>query len=175
MQPALSSLPGHLVPAKRHVLGRRRAGAVDADVAALERLRDAQLSDSLDKLRVHLHIKSRLLAGKKRNARHQGANTRARRRIDVNEDKIVHLAEKYRAARQAKLVLTGPGEWERTWQVLKREDVRTLQAEDDPINVTAEEGLRMLSEGRRTTSWIWMSSDGEEVDGTIQAGMQAGE
>ena len=94
------------------------------DIASLEeRLRDGCLHDSLDKLRVHLHIRSRLAVDKTRNVRHQGANTRARNKINVNEGKITALAEKYRAARTAKLALAGHGDWEKTWRVLERADV----------------------------------------------------
>lgn len=140
-----------------------------------ERLRDAQLYDSLDRLRVHLHIRSRLAVDKTRNVRHQGANTRARRKIDVNESKIIALAEKYRVARQAKHSLVGPGDWESKWRPLDRSDVRTLMIRDDFVNLTAEEGIRQISEGRRTTSWIWMSADSQGSDTSVQAGMQDGE
>ena len=152
-----------------------RKVCVDGLTQIEERLRDAQLFDSLDRIRVHLHIRSRLVTSKKRNVRHQGANTRARRRIDVNDGKIGALADKYRAARVAKLALAGPGPWEKEWRTLARADVRTMQAEDDPINMTVEEGLQFIREGRRTTSWIWMASDKDEIDDALQSGMQDGE
>ncbi|KAF7795842.1 hypothetical protein EIP86_007009 [Pleurotus ostreatoroseus] len=142
-------------------------------ISALEeRLRDAQLYDSLDRLRVHLHIRSRLAVNKARNVRHQGANTRARRKIDVNESKIGALADKYRAARRAKLSIAGPGDWEKQWRVLDRSDVRTLAVQDNFANMTAEETVRQISEGRRTTSWIWMTADSQSLDTTIEVGMQ---
>ncbi|KAJ3536762.1 hypothetical protein NM688_g6792 [Phlebia brevispora] len=137
-----------------------------------ERLRDAQLHDSLDKLRVHLHIKSRMAKDKAHNVRHQGANTRARRKIEVNESKIVTLAEKYRAARLAKFALAGKGAWEDTYRVLNRADIRTITNQEIPTNMSAEEGLRYISEGRTVTSWIWMSADNKTVDNRLQAGMQ---
>lgn len=123
-----------------------------------ERLRDAQLYDALDKLRLRLHIKTRLVTFKNRNVRHQGPNTRARRHIDVNETKIVQVAEKYRAARRAKLALAGHGPWEHEWRELAKADVRTMLADDDPINISAS-ASNSASEGRRTTSWIWMAAD----------------
>ncbi|KAF7793609.1 hypothetical protein EIP86_004723 [Pleurotus ostreatoroseus] len=142
-------------------------------ISALEeRLRDAQLFDSLDRLRVHLHIRSRLAVNKARNVRHQGANTRARRKIDVNESRIGALADKYRAARRAKLSLAGPGDWEKQWRILDRSDVRTLAIQDNFANLTAEETVRQISEGRRTTSWIWMTADSQSLDTTIEVGMQ---
>ena len=53
-----------------------------------ERLREAQLDESLDRLRLHLHVKARLVTFKNRQVRHQGPNTRARRLIDANQEKI---------------------------------------------------------------------------------------
>ena len=70
-------------------------------------LREGQMRDSLDKLRIQLHIKSRLVNFKVRNVRHQGANTRANKKLQDNEAKIVSFAEKYRAAWSAKLALAG--------------------------------------------------------------------
>ncbi|KAJ3551391.1 hypothetical protein NM688_g4727 [Phlebia brevispora] len=137
-----------------------------------ERLREAQLYDSLDKLRVQLHIKGRLFGDKARNVRHQGACTRSRRKIEVNQSKIGHLADKYRAARVAKLALAGEGEWEKTWQVLNRSDVRMMSTTDIPPHLSADEVLRLISEGRRTTSWIWMSADNKTVDSELESGMQ---
>ena len=96
---------------------------------------------------------------KKHNVRHQKANTRARRQLDVNDEKITTVAEKYRAARAAKLRLIGKGLWEKVWRELADTDVRTMLAEEDPVNLAQirRDRLGVLSEGRRTTSWIWMS------------------
>lgn len=91
------------------------------------RLRDGQLHDSLDKVRVHLHIKSWLLTFKARNVRHQGPNTRAMAQLDANEGKIIMCAEKYHAARAAKLLLSGPGLWEREWKELRTTDIRCMR------------------------------------------------
>lgn len=153
-----------------------------------ERLRDAQLSDSLDKLRVQLHVKTRLVNFKNRHVRHQRPNTRARRKIGVNEGKIVTIAEKYRAAHQAKLRLAGPGDWENTWRVLRRTDVRTLTEDELPESLSdlapfgelepptaSSEDDPKRSEGRRQTSWIWMAADTENANGNLQKGMQDGE
>lgn len=111
--------------------------------------------------------------------RGQRPNTRARRHLDVNESKIIAIADKYRAARVAKMALAGPGRWEKTWCELAKSDVRTMLAEDDPRNKKAMDDAAaragggappMLSEGRRQTSWIWMAAGG---DGTA-TGMQDG-
>lgn len=160
------------------------------DLANIEgRLRDGQLHDSLDKVRVHLHIKSRLLTFKARNIRHQGPNTRAMSQIDANEGKIIMHAEKYRAARTAKLALSGPGSWEREWRMLLTTDVRCMREVEPDITARGLETLeqevarvrgetrgrlteapRTLSgESRRKVSWIWNAADlvhgGEEVEG----------
>lgn len=123
------------------------------------RLRDGQLTDSLDKLRVHLHIRSRLITFKNRHMRHQQQNTRANAKIHQNEAKIDALVLKYRAARVAKLALVGPGDWERRWKVLCEEDIASLQGDDQVVG-------KGTSEGKRTLSWIWMGADeGECVNG----------
>ena len=44
-----------------------------------EQLRDGQMHDALKQLRVHLHMKIRLVMFKDRNVRNQVANTRARK------------------------------------------------------------------------------------------------
>ena len=84
-----------------------------AGLAEIElRLREGQLQESLEKIRLQLHVKTRLIGDKQRNARGQRPNTRAITKINTNEAKIIAFAEKYRAARRARLVLEGNGEWE---------------------------------------------------------------
>lgn len=117
-----------------------------------ERLREGQLRSALDKVRVHLHMKARLIIFKNRNARGQGANTRANDKILANEAKIILAAEKYRAARAARMALNPQGNWKEQWPPLATADVRCMH-EDDPT-----EG-REPTEGRRTLSWIWRSAD----------------
>ena len=129
---------------------------LDACVAGLaeieSRLRDGQLTDSLDKLRVHLHIRSRLVQFKDRNICHQAPNTRTRTKIAQNEAKINANKEKYRAVRQAKLSLISPGLWEYCWKVLADKDVVTMRGDDEVVGVGT-------SEGKRELSWIWKSAD----------------
>lgn len=109
-------------------------------------LREGQLCDSLNKLRIHLHIRLRLVRFKDCYVRHQRPSTRARAKIDQNEAKIRALKEKYRAARAAKLAL-GPGLWEQCWQPFQNEDVVTLRHNDEVVGVGT-------SKGKRTISWI---------------------
>ncbi|KAF7792933.1 hypothetical protein EIP86_004036 [Pleurotus ostreatoroseus] len=128
-----------------------------------ERLREGQMCSSLDKLRIHLHIKSRLVSFKDRHIRHQRANTRARNKILANELKIISFAEKYRAARQARISLNPVGEWSQRWRELRREDVRCMQ-DDDP-------SVKNGSESRRQVSWIWKSADSNDEHGKDSSGM----
>lgn len=136
-----------------------------------QRLRDAQLSNSLERLRIQLHVKAWLVTYKNWNVQHQKPNMRTRHQIDVNEAKIIALAEKYRAAHAAKLLLSGHGDWEKMWHELAITDVCTLLAEDDPVNSvsTGSSQHPVHSEGRRTTSWIWMGVSRQE------SGVEAGD
>ena len=155
-------LPHNLTPTER-------AGCAAGLAAIEERVRDAQLHETLDRLRLHLHIKARLVTFKNRNVRAQRPNTRARGQINTNEQRIVWYANKYRAARKAKLALAGDGAWCTQWRELACTDVRTLLAEDDPVNAAAigratTNEVPMLSEGRRQTSWIWRVAANEARD-----------
>ena len=106
--------------------------------------------------------------------------TRARAKIDLNEVKIQAAARKYRQARAAKLRLIGPGDWEKTWRVLSNNDIRTLQGNthDPAVMPGPSETLSTLltpeSEGRRRTSWIWLSADAVNGAGGGDVGMQDG-
>ncbi|KAF8157582.1 hypothetical protein K438DRAFT_1777218, partial [Mycena galopus ATCC 62051] len=68
-------------------------------------LRDAQCSTALERLRLQLHVKSRLFLYKELQARNQGANTRARTIVARNESKIWLHLEKYQMAREARRLL----------------------------------------------------------------------
>ncbi|GJE98466.1 CxC2 domain-containing protein [Phanerochaete sordida] len=131
-----------------------REGLV-AGVCAMEsRLREGQMRNALDKLLIHLHIRSRLVSFKARQVRHQRENMKAHAQLDANEVKIKHFKLKYQAARAAKLALDGPGAWETEWPVLKDADVRGLR--DSEPQVEAETSNRQrITEGKRTLSWIW--------------------
>ncbi|KAI0070972.1 hypothetical protein K474DRAFT_1561156, partial [Panus rudis PR-1116 ss-1] len=128
-------------------------------LAELEsRLREGQMRDALDELRIKLHLKSALIGDRVRNVRHQVMATRSQQRFAANESKIITQAEKYRAAHRAKLLVAGHGEWESDWPELKKEDVRTLQEDAFDLD-DVEDGSAPTSEGRREISWIWISAD----------------
>lgn len=143
-----------------------------------ERLRDCQMRHCLEKIRIQLQVKDRLITFKNRHVRHQGPNTRARRKIELNEAKIAALADKYRAAWDAKLALCGGGSWQNEWKVLARADVRTLTSPGDTNDVEgdgASSTTCLVSEGRRKISWIWMAADKGDQEESVQVEMQDGE
>lgn len=123
------------------------------------RLRFGQLRSSLDKLRLHLHIKQRMLVFKAQNIRHQASVTRALGLLDSNEGKLIGFAEKYCAAHAAYKELVGDGPWQAEWRELRREDIRLLRDSKEP---TEDE---VGTEGHREVSWIWQTGDKQQ--GTI--------
>ncbi|KAF8156253.1 hypothetical protein BJ912DRAFT_1070632 [Pholiota molesta] len=159
-----------------------------------ERIRDAQLPDSLENVKRILKIKSRMIAFKNKNIRGQRDGTRSRAVIDRVHDRARYSAEKYREARTAKYALTGPGEWETKYRVLEDGDVRGYQdpnrlrqrvgrrgvLEDDqlegPTGVLLEDSEEFTlfdetrrrrdgtGETRRTLSWIWLTTPSSASD-----------
>lgn len=65
--------------------------------------------------------------------------------LDTNDTKIIEHAEKYRAARVAKLSLEGPGSWTLVWQVLEKADVQIMHKDDNFEQYTANVGFASLS------------------------------
>ncbi|PPQ77173.1 hypothetical protein CVT26_008093 [Gymnopilus dilepis] len=156
-----------------------------------ERLREAQCTDSLRKLRRILRVKSRMIHFKNKNVRGQREGTRSRSVIDRVHLKARNAADRYRACREAKLALSGPGKWEENFRVLDNSDIRGYQDPDrlrpkvgrkgtledgQAPGVTADNAeqdfelfneVRTRRDGtgetRRTLSWIWTTSsaDGE--------------
>ncbi|KDR65407.1 hypothetical protein GALMADRAFT_148720 [Galerina marginata CBS 339.88] len=108
-----------------------------------ERLRDAQCSDSLEKIQRILKVKSRMIYFKNKNLRGQRDGTRSRTVIDRVHEKARHAADRYRSARRGKLALTGPGKWEETFRVLEDGDIRGYQ---DPNRLRPRVGRRGVLE-----------------------------
>ncbi|GJE99776.1 CxC2 domain-containing protein [Phanerochaete sordida] len=130
-------------------------------------LREGQMRNALDKLRVHLHIKTRLASFKARQVRHQKENMKAREQLETNDMKIKSFKEKYRAARAAKLCLDGPGRWEEEWRPLADNDVRGLR-DFDPLLTAENEELprrQVVTEGGRRISWIWIGVGRQDESG----------
>ncbi|KAJ7075019.1 hypothetical protein B0H15DRAFT_792382 [Mycena belliarum] len=94
-------------------------------------LRDAQCRTALPALRAKLHVKSRLLTYKKYQTRHQGPNTRARTIVTRNESKVRLSSEKYQCAWEAIRRLRGGDAAKVGWRLLRRDDIRCMQDEQD--------------------------------------------
>lgn len=103
---------------------QRKAACVSGLPEMELRLRTAQCSSSLQGLRQALRVKTRMVYFKNKNVRGQQEGTRSRAIIDRVHLRAIRFVQKYRVAREAKLTLEGPGDWERTYCELRNEDIR---------------------------------------------------
>jgi hypothetical protein len=92
-----------------------------------EQLRTAQCHDALDLIRHTLKVKSRMVEFKNRNVHGQREGLQSRTVINRVHDRARSAADKYIAARKAKLALSGPGDWEKELRVLEDADIRAYQ------------------------------------------------
>ncbi|KAF9030042.1 hypothetical protein BJ165DRAFT_1411447 [Panaeolus papilionaceus] len=90
-----------------------------------EKIRTSQCYNALSHLRRILTLKARLCKFRDDNFRGQREGTRSRAIIDRVHERVNAWAAKYRAARAAKLKLSGKGEWEKSLRVLLDDDLRT--------------------------------------------------
>ena len=148
-----------------------RKHSCDATLIDIEiRLRHAQCEDTLDKIRSLQRGRLSFISFRNRNIRNQNPSTRAQDTISRLEDKSKALAVKYRAAREALLVLLGPGDWETHLQELKDGDLTTPDGHeisiDDPNHPFGPDGRELpkrkradiekgLGQGKKSVSWIW--------------------
>jgi hypothetical protein len=164
-----------------------------------DRLRFAQASEALTKLRCQLMKRTYASRFKVRNISTQRHYTRFRTLQEQTENKIKILSLQYNIARDALLRLRGPGVWEKTLQKLGPEDVRGLseraliEEEKEETRRTrtmagiveyqaTEEGIidnvpagtfdphLAVGEGHRTLSWIWYSTTGDELNNGVSTG-----
>ncbi|KAI0054994.1 hypothetical protein BV25DRAFT_1922198 [Artomyces pyxidatus] len=146
---------------------RERIYSQDAiDVEAKIRL--AEATEALDRVRHHLRMRTYLNAYKIKNVTGQGACTRAQSLQSQVDAKVNAGARRYRNARRVYQGLVGDGDWQLSLQELKDEDVRGLSERVVRENERAEERLtaeqladvraREGGEGRRTLSWLWYSA-----------------
>ncbi|KAJ3501027.1 hypothetical protein NLJ89_g9529 [Agrocybe chaxingu] len=126
-----------------------------------EKLRTAQCFDSLDGIRHILTIKSRMVAFKNKNIRGQREGTRSRSIIDRVHERARASAEKYRAARSAKLALSGHGPWEEELQELHNNDVRGYQ---DPDRIKHGPGRRGTLDDEQVAAGARQSPDTADDD-----------
>ena len=102
-----------------------------------EKLRTAQCYDALEGLRHILRLKTRMVNFKNKNSRGQREGLRSHAIIDRVHARARKTTEKYRAARAAKLKLSGPGEWEKVLRLLHDADVRSYS---DPDRLRPKQG-----------------------------------
>ncbi|KJA17059.1 hypothetical protein HYPSUDRAFT_70954 [Hypholoma sublateritium FD-334 SS-4] len=134
----------------------------DMDLVEAEwELRYAMADVTLNALRSHLIIRSRLYKSKDLHSRGQYQNTRSNDLIHTVEARIKASMLKYRYIREAMLFLSkrrsGNSDWESIYKALHDDDVRGLTSIDD-------EG----AEGHKRLSWIW------KVYGTGETGLDGG-
>jgi len=111
------------------------------DLPAIEeKLRTAQCLDALENIRHILKIKSRLIKFKNNNVRGQKKGMRSRAIIDRVHERARTAAAKYRAARAAKLMLSGPGGWENELRILADADIRAYQDPNQLLKKRARPG-----------------------------------
>ncbi|KAJ3831051.1 hypothetical protein F5878DRAFT_493838, partial [Lentinula raphanica] len=147
-----------------------------------QKLRESQLSTSLDRLQNNLHIKSRLLTYRNTNVVHQARVTKSQALLARTQRQIDLSANHYRTAWKALAKIVG-GEKNVAWHFLHDRDVyeqeREWQQEQEHINAQilelqgTEQGRQMselqrlraaCGEGKRRLSWIWMPCGNGELE-----------
>lgn len=101
------------------------------------------------------------------------AVTRTQNAIQAISLRITRASDRYRAARSALLVLEPEGEWKARLQELKAGDLRNPAGDDpDDLEDNSREGRRkrVLGEGHKETSWIWLT-----IEHTAQDAVQPSE
>ncbi|KAL0573342.1 hypothetical protein V5O48_008620, partial [Marasmius crinis-equi] len=131
--------------------------------------RRAQLRSSLEGIRTHLFVQTRLYSQKSIHIRHQKANTRARAIIDRNRRKIDELQQKYSAGWAALKVMVG--ESFIGFKQLRPEDVVSYNDPDAKAVRNVRRALKRTHDGSqvvqpgestRMLSWIWAGVDTSE-------------
>ncbi|KAK7022765.1 hypothetical protein VNI00_016968 [Paramarasmius palmivorus] len=148
--------------------------------------REAQLQSSLDGIRTHLFVRSRLTVQRSQHVRHQKNSTRARKTLARNDRKIIGYKHKYRKAWSA-LISLSKGDSGVTWPELRDEDVRGLE-DIDTMSIRNLRRSKVLGkrsreqsersgdtdpptiaqgESRRTNSWIWRDVGSSDLNEQI--------
>lgn len=161
------------LPSELNAADRRQfcpAGLVKME----DRLRHAEASDCLETLRHHLRTRSFANRFKIANVTGQVHNTRVCKTQHTIDDKVRTAELQYRRARDAVLILRGPGEWEEELQVLAVSDVRALnereltaQEAEDVRKVRARAGVvldaKEIAEERMLTAAA-VVGDSQRID-----------
>ncbi|KAJ3717353.1 hypothetical protein C8R42DRAFT_551422, partial [Lentinula raphanica] len=107
----------------------RRTGCHAGLAKIEEQMREAQLRSTLDSLRNHLHMKSRLLTYRKSNVKAQSMITKSQALLKRNQKQIDSDVHRYRTAWLALENLRGAGS--SGWKRLKSSDVRMMDGGED--------------------------------------------
>lgn len=145
---------------------RRRIDGCYKDMADREaQLRQAQCYDALEAIRAIQRTKRSIRAFRQKNLRGQAATTRTLQVLERLDAKTTLAVGKYRTAREALLVLRGPGAWQTDLRLLTDSDIRALDSQifdiDIPLAKKQKLGntgtnVRQLGSGSYQISWIWM-------------------
>ncbi|KAJ3764973.1 hypothetical protein FB446DRAFT_655900, partial [Lentinula raphanica] len=107
-----------------------RSSGCHANLAGIEeQLREAQIRGTLDSLRNHLHMKSRLLTYRKTNVKAQSTITKSQALLKRNQKQIDSDVHRYRTAWLALEHLRGTGS--SGWNKLRSSDVRMMDGGED--------------------------------------------
>ncbi|PBK67336.1 hypothetical protein ARMSODRAFT_989178 [Armillaria solidipes] len=119
-----------------------RRGQVCGSLSDMEEcLCTAQCHDALNSVRHILHLKMQMVEYKNKNMRG----------INAIHERALAAALKYRTAREAKLQLSGPGDWERTLHKLEDSNIRSYQDPDRLRRGTGHRGTNEDSWGPGST------------------------
>ncbi|KAJ3716228.1 hypothetical protein C8R42DRAFT_589224, partial [Lentinula raphanica] len=144
-----------------------RESGCRAGILAIERkLREGQLSSSLDKLRNNLHIKSRLLTYRTTNVAHQARVTKSQTLLARTQQQIELAARKYQDAWKALTKIVG-GEQNVSWHQLHAKDVCMMQEEPPQGNLRKRLGKRRRDEDEAQQELEWQKEQ-EKFEQQIQ-------
>ncbi|KAJ7021085.1 hypothetical protein C8F04DRAFT_973213 [Mycena alexandri] len=123
--------------------------------------RDGQCGAALLRLRHQLHVKSRFITYKKKNSRHQGANTRSRTLVARNESKLCLHSEKYQTAWGAIRALNGGDAAKVGWRKLCQGDIRLMEDAED---LRKRNKRRKREDARRKAKEQRLIAEGELIE-----------
>ncbi|KAL1684835.1 hypothetical protein GGG16DRAFT_28990, partial [Schizophyllum commune] len=184
-------LPSHLTREERE------EGCVEGLAGVEVSLRVAQCTDALKDIRYRLHARRYIINERNAHVTGQQQSTRARNVIARLDERILRLAEKYRAARRGLFCLAPAANYP-AFQELKDNDLTIDDdreadgASTERLNNHGERGSRAISNARKSdstpltardraiasvreadsrrnlTSWIWTAFGGPSQDGEAQ-------
>lgn len=124
----------------------RRVACSEGLPAMEDRLRAAHCHDALYGIRNTLRLKTHMVYFKNKNSRGQREGLRSRSLIDRVQGRVQILADKYRCARKAKLILAGPGPWMDELQDLLDIHLRSYADPDLEANKARKTGVSVVDD-----------------------------